>query len=116
MIVVMEAGHPRTSVTEVPRAASTRWVLGYVALAFAFSWAWWLPMMVAGQTSRAGDGWPTHLLGLTGPALAAIVITATTEGRPGLADLRQRALRWRLPLRWWLLVVATLALTGQGLR
>jgi len=69
-------------------------------------------MIAAGQVSRAGQGWPTHLLGLTGPALATLVVTAVAEGGAGLADLLSRAVRWRVPLRWWLLVLATFALCG----
>ena len=74
--------------------------MAYVALSLLFSWAWWVPMVLAGQVVRAGQGWPTHLLGLTGPALAAVVGTAAADGRPGLADLWARAVRWRVPLRW----------------
>jgi len=93
---------------------SAGWLWWYGALAIAFSWAWWLPMAAAGQVSRAGQGWPTHLLGLTGPALSAVVVTALAGGRPGLRDLWQRAVRWRVGLRWWLVVVVTLALSGLG--
>jgi membrane protease YdiL (CAAX protease family) len=95
-------------------SASARWLCWYVALACAFSWAWWLPMAAAGQVSRAGQWWPTHLLGLTGPALAAVVVTALAGGRPALADLWQRAVRWRVGMRWWLLVLATLGLSALG--
>jgi membrane protease YdiL (CAAX protease family) len=94
--------------------ASARWMWWYLGLAFAFSWAWWLPMADAGLVSRAGQGWPTHLPGLTGPALAAVVVTALFGGRNGLADLWRRAVRWRVGLRWWLLILATLGLSGLG--
>ncbi|WP_201849628.1 CPBP family intramembrane glutamic endopeptidase [Myceligenerans indicum] len=96
------------------RAASPRWLGTYVVLALAFSWAWWIPMAVTGQVSRAGQGWPTHLIGLTGPALAAIVVTALADGGPGLAGLWRRAVRLRVQARWWVLVGATLALSGLG--
>jgi len=85
-----------------------------VALALAFSWAWWLPMAATGQVSRAGQAWPTHLLGLTGPALAAVVVTALAGGPSGLIDLWQRATRWRVGVRWWLIVLLTLGLSGLG--
>jgi len=86
----------------------------YVVLSFVFWWAWWVPMAAAGQVSRAGQGWPTHLVGLAGPALAAVVVTTLADGRAGLADLWQRAVRWRVRLRWWVLVAVTLALSGIG--
>jgi len=106
------AGDARAA--RVGAAASARWMWWYVGLAFAFSWAWWLPMAAAGQVSRSGQGWPTHLLGLTGPAFAAVVVTALSGGATGLADLWRRAVRWRVGLRWWLLVSATLGLSGLG--
>lgn len=98
-------------------AASTgtepaRRLVVYVVLAYAFSWVWWVPMVVAGQVSRAGQGWPTHLVGLAGPALAAIVVTGWAEGRPGLGDLWRRATLWRVHRRWWVLVVVTAGLSG----
>jgi membrane protease YdiL (CAAX protease family) len=103
----------RADVVDRP-VGSARWQWCYVMLACAFSWAWWLPMAAWGQVSRAGQGWPTHLLGLAGPALAAVVVTALAGGRPGLADLWQRAVRWRVGLRWWLVVFVTLALSALG--
>ncbi len=39
----------------------------YVALTFAFSWLWWVPMAVRGQIVHPGQGWPTHLPGLLAP-------------------------------------------------
>jgi hypothetical protein len=42
------------------------------------TWAWWLPLAVAGRTVTQGDGWPTHFPGLLGPALAALLVTVVT--------------------------------------
>ena len=98
----------------VRRLVARRPLAAYLVLACAASWAWWLPMAAWGQVSRAGQGWPTHLLGLAGPALAAVVVTALAGGRPGLADLWQRAVRWRVGLGWWLVVFVTLALSALG--
>jgi membrane protease YdiL (CAAX protease family) len=82
----------------------------YVGLAIAFSWAWWAWCIAEGWVSRAGQGWPTHLPGLMGPAIAAVVVTAVVDGRAGLADLGRRAVRWRVGWRWWAFVAATLLL------
>jgi membrane protease YdiL (CAAX protease family) len=89
-------------------------VLSYVVLAYAFSWAWWVPMAVRGDVVHHGDGWPTHLPGLAGPALAAVVVTALVDGRAGLAALWGRLTRWRVGRRWWLLVLGTAALALLG--
>jgi membrane protease YdiL (CAAX protease family) len=85
-------------------------VAAYVVLAYAFSWAWWVPMAVAGTTTQPGQAWPTHLPGRIGPALSAVVVTAVTTGADGLRDLGRRAWRWRVSWRWYAVVVATGAL------
>jgi hypothetical protein len=39
----------------------------FFVLAYALSWAWWLPIVVSGGSVGRGDAWPTHLPGLLGP-------------------------------------------------
>lgn len=90
-------------------------VVAYAVLAYALSWAWWIPMAVRGDVVRAGDGWPTHLPGLLGPAVAAVVVTALADGAPGLRDLFSRMVRWRVGWPWWALVLGTAALASLGL-
>ncbi len=95
-------------------------VAAYLVLAFAFSWAWWGWCLAEGWVGRAGQGWPTHLPGLLGPALAAVVVTAWVDGRDGLADLGARMVRWRVGRVWWSVVAVTALLpllgwTVQGL-
>lgn len=74
----------------VRRLVARRPVTAYLVLACAASWAWWVPMALTGAVSRPGTGWPTHLPGLLGPALAAVAVTALVDGKPGLADLGRR--------------------------
>lgn len=71
-------------------------------------------MLARGEFSRNGVGWPTHLPGLAGPALAAVLITALVDGPAGLSDLWARAVRWRIGWGWWVLVAATAALAVLG--
>jgi membrane protease YdiL (CAAX protease family) len=85
-------------------------LVAYGVLAYAFSWSWWWTMAARGEVSRPGVGWPSHLPGLLGPALAAVVVTAVTQGRAGLADLWSRMTRWRLPLWCWGVLLVTLGL------
>lgn len=87
----------------------------YVVLAYALSWAWWLPLALGGEVTRPGQGWPTHVPGLLGPALAAILVTGLADGRSGLADLWSRVTRWRVGRVWWLLVAGTALLAGLAL-
>jgi uncharacterized protein len=89
-------------------------VRSYVLLAYALSWTWWIPMAVRGDVVRTGVGWPTHLPGLAGPALAAVLVTALVDGRPGLRDLGARLTRWRVGWGWRLLVLGTASLALLG--
>jgi membrane protease YdiL (CAAX protease family) len=92
------------------RVVAARPVLWFFVLAYALTWAWWLPLALAGQTVTQGAGWPTHFPGLLGPALAAVLVTAATHGPSGLGDLLRRMGRWRIGLGGWLLAVSPLAL------
>jgi len=80
----------------------------YCVLAFALSWAAWLPIVFAGQSVGVGVR-PSHFPGLLGPMLAALIITASTGGRIGLRELLARMGRWRVPLRWYAVALSPLA-------
>jgi uncharacterized protein len=89
----------------------------YFVLAYALTWARWLP------EAAAARGWPAWevpfwlvLLAGYGPLLAAVTLTTLTSGRAGLKDLGARLLRWRVGLRWYLVVLLLpLLLQGAGL-
>jgi len=80
----------------------------FFALAFALSWAWWLPLVLAGVVVVPGLA-PSHIPGLVGPAIAGFVAAALIEGRPGVADLWRRVIRVRVSPRGWLAAFAPLA-------
>ncbi len=94
-----------------PAIRGRRWgVGGYVLLAYAISWAWLIPIALSHGLVSAGDGWPTHFPALLGPLIAALVLTAAQQGRPGLRDLFGRMTRVRVPVRWWLFALSPLLL------
>ncbi|GGC07357.1 CPBP family intramembrane glutamic endopeptidase [Cellulomonas carbonis] len=103
-------GRGRTTTAATRSFVRRRPVAAFVVLAYAVSWAWWVPMVVVGAVSRPGVPWPTHLPGLLGPAVAAVAVTGLADGRAGLRALGRRVVRWRVGWRWWLVVVATAAL------
>jgi membrane protease YdiL (CAAX protease family) len=104
----------------------------FFALAFALSWAAWTPYIL----SSSGLGvipleipavlGTTQFLGMLpgaylGPLGAAFVVTLAAEGRAGLRQWSRRLVRWKVGLRWYLVVLlgvpaaiglATLALPG----
>jgi CAAX protease family protein len=65
----------------------------FFALAYAVSWSWAIPLAAGHLVVRPGQGWPTQYLALFGPAIAAVVVTAWTLGRPGVRDLLARMAR-----------------------
>lgn len=86
------------------------WFLpAFVVGAYAVSWLWWLPIIASGAVTQPGLGWPTHLPGLLGPAISAVVVTGMAFGRAGLADLWRRMTDWRATRTAWLLVLITSA-------
>jgi uncharacterized protein len=87
----------------------------FFALAYVLSWSWVIPLAAAHQVVHRGAGWPTHYPSLLGPAIAAVVVTAWTKGRPGLRDLGARLVRWRVAPRWWLVAVSPAAFLTLGL-
>jgi membrane protease YdiL (CAAX protease family) len=96
-------------------------VVAYVVLAWGLSWAYWIPMALRGEIVTPG-GNSSHFPGLLGPLVAAVIVTAFAQGWAGLRDFGARLVRWRVPLRWYLLAalpyliflaaVGLLAVTG----
>ena len=75
----------------------TRTAVVFTALAIGLSWAVWLPIAWSGSQSSLKD------MGSFGPAVAAgIVVLARPELR---ADWRSRLTAWRVPIRWYALVL-----------
>jgi len=69
----------------------TRPLLWFFGLAYAVSWAFWFPAVVA--SFHWIDPIPSrylHLVGGLGPMLAAMIVTSLTEGQSGLTRLAKR--------------------------
>ena len=98
-----------------PHRLVTRYPIGsFFVLAYLISWVLWLPLLYGrfalGWTGWEGSGWTSlrpylGMLGAIGPALAAVIMTATLHGRAGLRTLSQRLLLWRTPRWTWLLAL-----------
>ena len=84
-------------------------LVAYFVLAYALTW-WVYPLLRFNPL--------IGLFGLFGPALAAIIVTAVTEGRPGVRALLGRIVRWRVPVPWYLVALglpAVLSLLAASL-
>jgi len=101
----------------------------FFLIAFGMSWLVWAPVQLA--KNRAGllpyevsaetSDLVTLAGVLAGPTLAALVMTAVTEGRPGIARLLRRCVAWRFHPGWYalallgipaLVVLGTAAVSG----
>ena len=90
-------------------------LVAFFVLAYALSWSWAIPLAAAHLVVRRGEGWPTHYPLLLAPAIAAVVVTAWTMGRPGVRDLLARIARWRVPVVWWLAALSPVVFLGLAL-
>jgi membrane protease YdiL (CAAX protease family) len=85
----------------------------YVVVSYAWSWAWWLPLLISGELVRPGM-LPTHLPGLAGPAVGAVVATAF-EGHHALQRLWHRASDLQLSPLGWSVALSPLLFVALGL-
>ena len=91
-------------------------IIAYFILAYAISWAVELPLAASAQ------GWlqtpvpaSLHYLASFGPMLSALIVTAATEGSPGVRQLLAGLLKWRVGLGWFLFsTLSPLALFGAA--
>ncbi len=98
-------------------------LLAFLAGAFAISWSDWLSIGLDGGRVLPGR-LPSDMVGMAGPALSALVVTAIAGGDAGLRGLALRVVRvpWRSPATWllapaplWILlaVLAARAVAGE---
>ncbi len=81
-------------------------ILTFFVIAYAFSWAIG-GLLIADYQGLISVPKALHYASAFGPAVAAVIVTALSSGRDGLADLWQRLTHWRVGLRWWLIGVGT---------
>jgi len=80
----------------------------FLVLAYALSWAQWLPLAATGRVVDAGPD-PTHFPGLFGPCVAAFAVTLATRGTAGARDLVRSLFRWRASPAWYAVALSPLA-------
>lgn len=89
-------------------------VTSFFVIAFALSWAVWIPMALAGARVAEGQVWPSHVPGLFGPLAAAVIMSAIMAGGGGVRDLARRMAQWRVAPQWYLIAVSPLAFYAIG--
>src|SRR5262245_56636712 len=79
-------------------------VLTYFVLVFVLSWAFWIPMAIAHDTTS----FPFIVFAVLGnimPSLVGILLTALFSGKSGLGELFRRLGQVRVPLIWYAVVL-----------
>ena len=89
-------------------------LVSYFVIAFAGTWLLYLPVVLGKNTNALGllpYTLPLLLFAalvlpatFAGPTLAAFLVTAVTEGKPGVRHLLLRYVQWRVGIRWYLFV------------
>lgn len=112
------AGASRTALPTSARAeqadASSRAVIAFFVLAFAWSWGWWIPLATSSDVVERGHASPTHVPGLFGPMLAAAVVVLATGRRDALAAWARALVRIPRDRRWIAASISPLAFLAIG--
>jgi membrane protease YdiL (CAAX protease family) len=76
----------------------------YFILAYAISWAFWLPLAASshGLIPVRLPGTVFYSLAALGPLLAALLASGLEGGRPAVRTLLSGLTKWRVGLRWYL--------------
>jgi membrane protease YdiL (CAAX protease family) len=90
-----------TATTPAPTTTARAFPVTYFVLAFAFTWALWVPAALEARGLISPLPVPATFLGAFGPLAAAMVVTALESGRAGLRSLLDRVVRWRVAPVWY---------------
>jgi uncharacterized protein len=99
-----DEAQPATITTDEQIASSglKSWVKKHRLVTFfvlSYALAWWAwPLYGLGI-------WPEQTFFAVGPLLAALIVIAVAEGRPGFRDLGSRIIRWRVAWYWYAVAI-----------
>lgn len=80
-------------------------LFAYFFIAYAFSWITLIPYILSSWGWLPGNWTIVFVIHTFGPAVAAISVVGTIEGKAGVKRLRQRVRRWRVGWPWYLFAV-----------
>ncbi len=83
----------------LPQVMRRHPVFFFFLIVFGLTWAYELIILVLLHLPPLPWLVPAELVG---PTLSAFLMTALTQGRPGVLRLLRRYVLWRVPLRWYL--------------
>lgn len=80
----------------------------YFLIAFAFTWSFHYSIKFLGLAftfDLSSPAMQLYLVGLLGPLVAAVSVSAIADGRAGVRTLLAQGAKWRFPLRWYLVAI-----------
>lgn len=83
----------------------------YFLVAFAFTWSLHFSISLTGvpfSLDLSNPGMVLYLIGLAGPLVAGITVSAWLRGGAGVSALLGQCLIWRFPVRWYLAAILTM--------
>jgi membrane protease YdiL (CAAX protease family) len=115
---------PTTSQTvrssRLTRAIRGHPLLAFFILAFGLTWPYEIVDVLGSRgvlpirIELSGPGLPVILLAGYGPTFAALIVSATVQGRAGIRSLLSRMVRWRVGVQWYVVVIFLPALLFLG--
>ena len=95
-----------TAWSSVRRGVARHPVLAFMLISVGIGFVMAAIRPIAGSEIPPFDQ-PLHGIvgGSLGVGLAAFLVTAALAGRAGVADLGRRSVRWRVPVRWYLIAL-----------
>ena len=86
----------------------------FLVVTLTMSWLASLPMITDVVAKESTAGFFLLLVGIGAPSITAFLLTAAHDGRDGVHRLGRGGIRWRVPARWSLVLVAIPALAFGG--
>ena len=86
-------------------------LLAYFLIAFAFTWSFHIAINILGipfAFDLSSPAMALYLIGLMGPLVAGIVVSALLNGGAGIRALLAQGVKWRFPLRWYLVAILSI--------
>jgi membrane protease YdiL (CAAX protease family) len=88
-------------------------LIAYFLIALGFTWSIHFSINLLGYAfvmDLSSPAMMLYLIGLLGPLVAGIIVSALLNGGAGVRALLAQGLKWRFPLRWYLVAIFALPL------
>jgi membrane protease YdiL (CAAX protease family) len=87
----------------------------FFILTYGAAWLLWAPLIIFRGSIGPVVGLLLTLLGSLVPSAVAVVFKGLMDGKPGVREFLGRLVRWRVSLRWYLVVLLLPTLAPLGL-